>query len=224
MDDAKKEARRKVLAEMAASKRATELAALPTATPTDEPADEHDDEQDDELDWEIDADAEAQSLSTAPMPDPSVDALDSGWGDDDEEEEEEEPELPDERLDPVAYAAAKEAQAERMKARRERRRAKLEAKKARQKARVDAAKVKQKSKSKKARPASTPAAAIKKIKRPRVEAADADASEPIARDEKRSSSITKTKGRALSGKSTWILAIAVLVFVAAAVYAALVSR
>jgi cobalamin biosynthesis Mg chelatase CobN len=110
-----------------------------------------------------------------------------------------------------------------MKARRERRRAKLEAKKARQRARVDAAKGKQKSKSKKARPAA-PAAPIKKIKRPRVEAADADASEPIAREEKTSSSITKTKRSALSGKSTWILALAVVVFVAAAIYAALVSR
>ncbi len=76
--------------------------------------------------------------------------------DDDEDEtdeaDESEPELPDERLDPVAYAAAKKAREERAEDRRKKRRAKLDAKRAKKKARAEAiAKKKKKQKSKKAR-------------------------------------------------------------------------
>ncbi len=99
---------------------------------------------------------------------PDVDSLDEGWLDDlfpgdgdgdgdgdendEDEDEESEPELPDERLDPEAFALAKKAREERAAKKKERRKAKLEAKRARQKAR--AAAVRQKQKGKKARPAS----------------------------------------------------------------------
>jgi hypothetical protein len=86
--------------------------------------------------------------------------LDEGWlddlfpgedEDDADEDEEPEPELPDERLDPEAYALAKQAREERSARRKDRKKAKAEAKRARQKARLAA--VRQKKKSKKARPA-----------------------------------------------------------------------
>src|SRR5438105_4443876 len=70
---------------------------------------------------ETETETEAERSST-----PNVNDLDEGWldqlfpEDEEEEPEEEEPELPDEKLDPVAFAAAKKAQAERLAARKER--------------------------------------------------------------------------------------------------------
>lgn len=107
------------------------------------------------------------AASTAPVdPDsvPDVNDLDEGWldklfpEDDDEEEEEDEsePELPDERLDPEAFAAAKKALAERQAAKKEKKKQKLEAKRARQRAKAIELKKKQKGKAKrKAAPPST---------------------------------------------------------------------
>lgn len=95
---------------------------------------------------------------------PDLAALDEGWlddlfpaeddGDDEEEDEGEEPELPDEQLDPEAFALAKKARDERAAKKREKKRAKAEAKRARQKAR--AAAMRQKQKSKKGRPPTPP--------------------------------------------------------------------
>ena len=95
---------------------------------------------------------------------PDVNDLDEGWldqlfpeEDEDEEEEEPEPELPDERADPVAFAAAKKAREERQAARKEKKRQKLEAKRARQRSKAAAMRQKQKGKSKrKPAPASEP--------------------------------------------------------------------
>src|SRR6185437_14404725 len=82
---------------------------------------------------------------------PNVAELDEGWldqlfpeeEDDDEEADEPEPELPDERLDPVAFAAAKKAQGERQIAKKEKKRQKLEAKRARQREKAVAMRQKQ---------------------------------------------------------------------------------
>ena len=119
---------------------------------------------------------------------PDVDALDEGWLDDlfpgegrepedaeaDEVDEGDEPEpaLPDERLDPEAFALAKKAREERAARKKEKKRAKAETKRARQKAR--AAAVRQKQKSKKARPASA-----KPEPAPKKKPARTKASEPI---------------------------------------------
>lgn len=90
------------------------------------------------------------TLDPPPLSDVDLASLDSGWSEDDDEDEEEEeepePELPDEAIDPVAYAAAKKAREERAEARRQKRRAKLDAKKAKRRARALAAQQKQKSK------------------------------------------------------------------------------
>jgi cobalamin biosynthesis Mg chelatase CobN len=226
MDEAKKQERRKALAELAASRKV--LDAVKSNAP--ESAADDDEDADDELDWDVDpADQAALSPGDSAAPEPSTDSLDSGWDDDEEEEEEEpEPELPDERLDPVAYAEAKAAQAERLQARKERKRAKDAAKKARQRARVEAAKNKQKSKSRKSRPAAqSRAPAPKKIKRSRsvapVEGETAESSESIA--PKKSSALAKeTKSAGLSTTNKLILAIVVAGFIAAAIYAAYARR
>jgi hypothetical protein len=125
-----------------------------------------------------------------PQSSPDLKALDEGWlddlfpggegqeghaeqeedEDDEDEDEEPEPELPDERLDPEAFALAKKARDERVLRRKEKKRAKAEAKRARQKARTTA--TRQKQKAKKARPASPPRRepepARKKSERPRA--------------------------------------------------------
>jgi len=108
--------------------------------------------------------AEATEVATDDVPtlaesNPDLASLDEGWLDelfpgeqDDEEEEEDdepEPELPDERLDPEAFALAKKARDERAARKKEKKRQKAEAKRARQKARADA--IRQKQKAKKAR-------------------------------------------------------------------------
>jgi colicin import membrane protein len=208
---------------------------------------------------ELDAAADRLIESLAPASGPDVDDLDSGWGEEDEEEEEEEevePELPDERLDPVAYAAAKKARDERIEARKQRRRVKIEAKKARRKARADAARGKQKAKAKKPSNAEAKARAKAEAKanakakakakaslRTRNddaredESADDDADDDAGEEgvdsvvTSRSTRATKTNPSKpmlskamLSKTNTWMLAVAVVVFVAAAIFAAVVAR
>jgi hypothetical protein len=198
------------------------------------------------------ADRLVDSLDPPPVSVPTMDELDSGWDeedeDDEEEDEEDEVELPDERLDPVAYAAAKKAREERDEARRQRRRAKAEAKKARRTARLEAQKSKQKGKQKKARAAPKPARPAKEAaKEARRNRARAAAKPALARDEDDTSTDTAgeddveatgtpSRSRAklppsrpmkkpmLSTTNQWMLAVAVLVFVAAAIFAAVVAR
>ena len=194
---------------------------------------------------ELDAAADRllESLDPPPVSVPNIEALDTGWGDDDddeeeEEEEEEEPELPDERLDPVAYAAAKKARDERIEARRQRRRVKAEAKKARRKARVDAQKQKQKGKTKKAKAPTRsehPPKVSKASTRPRAKAKDPDDDDAGGDEAEQTDEAEAPRSRKpspnrlpsksmLSGTNQWMLAIAVVVFVAAAVFAAVVAR
>lgn len=198
------------------------------------------------------ADRLVESLDPPPVSVPMLDELDSGWGDDEEEEDEDdeeiEPELPDERLDPVAYAAAKKARDERVEARRVRRRAKAEAKKSRRKARLDAQKQKQKGKQKKARTPNADARARAKAEakasprtarsRPRDDAGadgDHDAREPDALDEAIAAPVhgrgktppsrpMSSRSPMLSKTNQWMLGGAVIVFVAAAIFAAVVAR
>ncbi len=99
--------------------------------------------------------AGAASNVVAEPSDPNVDELDEGWlddlfpgeeEDDDDDDDEPEPELPDERLDHVAFAEAKKARDERAAKKKEKKRAKLEAKRQRQRPRAAAMRQKQKSK------------------------------------------------------------------------------
>jgi hypothetical protein len=92
----------------------------------------------------------------APESDPDLAALDEQWPDDldDDDDDVDEPELPDERLDPEAFARAKKERDERAAKRRDKKRSKAEAKRARAKARADAAR--QKQKAKKNRPGAPP--------------------------------------------------------------------
>ena len=151
MDEEKREARRKMLAELERAwddtprpPAETDVTAQSVKPPTAE------------MQAALDAAADrlVESLDPPPVSVPGMDDLDSGWGAEEEEDDEEEqqpesePELPDETLDPVAYAAAKKAREGRASALRERRRVKAEAKKARRKARLDAQKSKQKAKTK----------------------------------------------------------------------------
>ena len=197
------------------------------------------------------------SLDPPPVSVPTMDELDSGWGeedddDDDEDEEEEiEPELPDERLDPVAYAVAKKARDERVEARRQKRRAKAEAKKARRKARLDAQRSKQKGKQKKARPPAKPARPSKEERNrarkaaaaaARGNATDADGEDAETVDDEDEdelqpsslpsrakaklppSKLMSTRKPMLSKTNQWMLAVAIIIFLAAAIFAAVVTR
>ncbi|MEO8877240.1 MAG: hypothetical protein ABI461_16725 [Polyangiaceae bacterium] len=226
MDEAGREARRKALAEQVArlKKTADPEAAVPTAT-----------DSSGELDWEVDDDdpprislnsssLNPSSLSPSDMTDASLDSVDSSWDEEEEEDEEPEPELPDERLDPVAYAAAKQARLEREEARRERKRAKDAAKKALRKARADDAKRKQKGKSKKARiPAPK---SVAKVERKRARPVDVEtSSEPTARAvEKAASSKAIEKKAAPAKTNPLIFGVVIVVFVAAVIYAILRTR
>ena len=250
MDEEKREARRKMLAELERAwddtpKPVTELADRSVQPPTVE------------MQAALDAAADrlVESLDPPPVSVPSMDDLDSGWGaeqdeEDDEEEEqpESEPELPDEKLDPVAYAAAKQARDDRASALRERRRVKVEAKKARRKARLDAQKSKQKAKTKKARPpavvrtakeqkAAARAEAVKQAKQARKKQATApDADEASGDDDaieaagvpsqraKAPPSRLVAKKSMLSGTNTWMLGIALAIFIAAAIFVAVITR
>ena len=237
MSETKHESTRSLLAQIEgdwdAPKSGTAKAANPTAA---------------ELHAELDAAADrlVESLDQAPI---SVRALDSGWGGDhdddtddaDDADDANEPALPDEQLDPVAYAEAKKARDERVEGRRERRRVKLEAKKARRKARVDAQKSKQKGKQRKGRPPQQQKAARpERSARPNVrESSDADDTDESSDDEvaetrapvrtrakaqpSQSSSSSATKPM-LSKTNQWMLAVALIVFVAAATFAAVVAR
>jgi hypothetical protein len=244
MDDAKKEARRKLLAEIEGSWDSPKPGAV-TGEPVQPPTPE--------MQAALDAAADrlVESLDPPPISVPSMDELDSGWeGDEEEEEEEEEeepePELPDEKLDPVAYAAAKKARDERMEARRERKRVKAEAKKARRKARIDAAKVKQKGKSKKARPPGVAQAAKVAKAKARADLVaksraaqgqdDTDDGEAAADDERiEAAAPSRARAKAppsrpmaktsmLSSTNTWMLGIAIAIFIAAAIFVAVIAR
>jgi hypothetical protein len=227
MDEATREARRKALAEeVARLKRAAEQPAGMSGAPSAPTPSDDEEENDDELDWDLEPGEEGQdeqrlSVASSDVADPNLDALDSSW--DEEEEEEPEPDLPDERLDPVAYAAAKLAREERAQARRERKRAKDAAKKARQKQRVLDAKRKQKGKSKKQRAPAPKSTA--KVERARAKKIDAEIETPddvepetrVAASSKKSKAIAKNK--TLSPTNAWILAVVVLVFVGAVGFA-----
>jgi hypothetical protein len=199
------------------------------------------------------------SLDPPPMSVPTMDELDSGWGkeeEDDEEEEEDdeedEPELPDERLDPVAYALAKKAREEHIEARRVRRRAKDAAKKARRQARLDAQRSKQKGKQKKARPVPQARPSKEERNRARKAAATAQArargrdgagddvndDEGTDGDEELQPASLPSRAKAklppsrpmsgpkpmLSKTNQWMLAVAVVIFLAAAIFAAVIAR
>jgi hypothetical protein len=175
-----------------------------------------------------------------------VDKLDDGWldelfpiEDEPEEEEEFEPELPDERLDPVAFAAAKKARDERASKKKDKKRAKLDAKRSRQRAKAQA--MRQKQKSKKARsPSSTRTIeAAPRAKRSRNEkrAAEPDAPvadatdddgalEPIENEPERKSAPakTKTKTRPSTVASVKTLAIVLGALVVLAIAAAVLFR
>lgn len=185
---------------------------------------------------------------------PTMADLDGGWEDlegegetdEDDEDDANEPELPDERLDPVAYAEAKQARDARIEARSERRRIKAEAKKARRKARVDTQKQKQKQKTRKAggaRPGALAAGAAKAELKTKARAkADARrADRPVAPQSEQGSAARETgdsdqsrarkpgpsrlaKRPMLSRTNTWMLGFAIVIFVAAAIFAAVVAR
>ncbi len=196
------------------------------------------------------ADRLVDSLDPPPVAVPTMDELDSGWGAEDEDDpdaaqrEDDEangPDLPDERLDPVAYALAKQAREERLEALRLRRRAKAETKKARRKARADAQKSKQKGKQRKARAPQKPVpskearnarrAAAARPARALDDEASADASDD---DDDAVEAPSRTRAKLppsklmakpmLSKTNQWMLAVAVLIFVAAAAFAAVVAR
>ncbi|MEO9233441.1 MAG: hypothetical protein ABI421_08925 [Polyangiaceae bacterium] len=178
------------------------------------PAPGETDETDDELDWDLEPGEEQRlSVSSAGVSDPNLDALDSSW-DEEEEEEEPEPELPDERLDPVAYAAAKLAREERAQARRERRRAKDAAKKARQKARAIEAKRKQKGKSKKPRVSAAPRPSTK-VERTRAKVVTAESETPSTPPPSKKREAIAAKKSAFSRTNMWVLAVVLLVFIGA---------
>lgn len=247
MDEDKRDARRRLLAELEGSWESPKPGTV-TGEPVHPPSPE--------MQAALDAAADrlVESLDPPPVSVPSMDQLDSGWEEDDEEDEEDEepeepePELPDERLDPVAYAAASKAREERIEAGRQRKRVKADAKKARRKARVEAAKGKQKGKTRKARPPSVGQAqkvakakaradALAKSRRGKPAGDEADESVSDEIDEAIEAPGVPSRARAkappsrpmasksmLSGTNQWMLAIALVVFVAAAIFAAVVAR
>jgi hypothetical protein len=245
MDEDKREARRRALAELEGS-----WEKLAEEGPIASAADQSVKPPTAEMQAALDAAADrlVESLDPPPVSVPSMDDLDSGWGADEEDDEDEEdereepePELPDEKLDPVAYAAAKKARDERAVAARERKRAKAEAKKARRKARLEAARGKQKTKSKKARPpavarsakeakAAARAEAVAQGRRAREAARRDDEEEIVASVPSRSVRAGKpppsrlAKKPMLSSTNARMLGIALAVFVAAAIFVAVITR
>ncbi len=238
MSETKAESTRNILAQIEgewdAPKSGTAKAAIPTAA---------------ELHAELDAAAErlVESLEPPPISVRNVEELDSGWGDsdnddgdgDNDDDDANEPALPDEQLDPMAYAEAKKARDERIAARRERRRAKVEVTKARRKARVDAQRSKQKGKQRKARPLQR-AARPERSATPHVregsvsdESDESDESEVVkrrapmrirAKAQSSQSSSSAAQKPMLSKTNQWMLAVALIVFIAAATFAAVVAR
>jgi len=246
MDEEKREARRKMLAEL---ERAWDDTPRPpaesdvTAQSVTPPSAE--------MQAALDAAADrlVESLDPPPVSVPSMDELDSGWeaeedeNDEEDEHAEPEPDLPDESLDPVAYATAKKAREDRAMALRERRRVKAEAKKARRKARAEAQKSKQKAKAKKPRPPAVVRSAKEQHAQARSDAAahlrrakaSAAGEDPIDDDAPRLSGAALQRAKVppsrlmaskpmLSGTNTWMLGIAVAIFLAAAVFVAVITR
>jgi hypothetical protein len=185
------------------------------------------------------ADRLVDSLDPPPISVPTMDELDSGWGlgedeeVEEEDEEEDEEELPDAALAAVAYAAARNARDARLEARRERRRAKADAKKARRKARAEAQKQKQKGKSRKARPPGAGARAGARTEAKAIARGAKDAGEqgePDEQDEPVATTLARARGKTppskamLSKANQRMLAVAIVVFVAAALFAAAVAR
>ena len=172
--------------------------------------------------------------------DPDLAKLDSGWeGDiddlfkDEDEEEANEAPLPDERIDPVAYAEAKKALEERQEQRRLRRKAKLEAKRARYLAKKQAVRGKQKQKQ--ARPKSRAKVETTGTKAQRKKAERAVRREPTESESDVTAMVSSVKRPDAKSMATpimtakgipWkLVALALLVFVAAAAaIAAVMSR
>ena len=234
MDEEKREARRKILAELEracddtprppGASEAADVTVQSVKPPTAE------------MRAALDAAADrlVESLDPPPVSVPSMDDLDSGWGaeqeEEDDDDEQEQPasehELPDEKLDPVAYAEAKKAREDRASALRERKRMKAEAKKARRKARLGAQKSKQKTK--KARPPAPvrPAKEQKKAAERAEATTDDDALEGAAVPSQRAKSPPSrlAKKSMLSNTNTWMLGIALAIFIAAAIFVAVITR
>ena len=234
MDEEKREARRKILAELEracddtprppGASEAADVTVQSVKPPTAE------------MRAALDAAADrlVESLDPPPVSVPSMDDLDSGWGaeqeEEDDDDEQEQPasehELPDEKLDPVAYAEAKKAREDRASALRERKRMKAEAKKARRKARLGAQKSKQKTK--KARPPAPvrPAKEQKKAAERAEATTDDDALEAAAVPSQRAKSPPSrlAKKSMLSNTNTWMLGIALAIFIAAAIFVAVITR
>jgi hypothetical protein len=144
----------------------------------------------------------------------------------DEADEADEP-LPDARLDPAAYAAAREAREQRLEARRQQRRARAELKKARRRARADAQKQKQKPKQRRARPAVAGGAAPAGLRGDGLERVDGDAeahADPQRDPGRRGAAPRRVTRAALTGTNGRMLALALVVFLAAALFAAVVTR
>ncbi len=189
------------------------------------------------------------SIPPAGMPNADVDALDEGWLDElfperdepDEDDDAPEPELPDERLDPVAFAAAKKARDERVAAKRERKKVRLAAKRDRQRAKAAALKQKQKGKTKKKsggpvssrRPSTTTdpdASSVSKgeAKRERIREANAAAAERASEVEE-AAALADTRPASLLARpqtvaSLKLLGIVLAVLVAIAAVVALLAK
>ena len=191
--------------------------------------------------WDAPPSSEGDEVSTREL-DALAKEIDSGWLDElfpdeeeeeEEEEEEPEPELPDERLDPVAYAAAKKARDERAARRKERKKAKAEAKRAKRKARAEAIQKARKQKARKAKPPQAKPAAPPQ--RPRREAKEKTGTEIQDDDETDATEdapvALKTKSKVKSPtvdkrtiSSIKLLAIVLLVLVGAAALAAALMK
>jgi hypothetical protein len=190
------------------------------------------------------APAAAPRAAARPAPDEDLEALDEGWLDDlfpgeedeaDEEEEADEPEaeLPDERLDPAAFAAAKKARDERAALKKERKRAKAEAKRARQKARAAAIRQKQKTKKSRAGAARSPESgrvlpsdvSVAATPDGAADAANADAAENVVAEPKgRGARSAAPVRRASTMASIKLLAIVLAVLLALAAFAAAIIK
>jgi hypothetical protein len=197
--------------------------------------------QDIEGGWATPPPAKAASATTTDEGDrtstPDLAAVDEGWLDDlfpeaeepDDEEEEPEHELPDERLDPAAYAEAKKARDELAAARRDKKKAKLEAKRARQRTRAAEARAKQRGKSKgRARPKPKPEPKNARKAAPNLDtvpaADEVETDEPAgvpARKKAGSGAAPARRGIATQWK---LLALAIAIFIAAAALAAALAR
>lgn len=162
---------------------------------------------------------------------PNLDELDASWEDDDDEEEEENEdddlELPDERLDPAAYAAAQKERQERLALKRQRRREKQEAKRAKQKERATAARQKQKGKKPRATAPkeAAPKRARPKATSPRATAQAAPERGAIARThatpEARAAEVPTS---IFTRTNVIMLGVALAVVVTAAIFAAVMAR